>query len=497
MFKMDAAMPCALSQVSMVKIDPAMASALRILTVDSKGRVEKEDLNIYIHNRREEVGKKLQRCFEGSSVAKRWFDELADDDLYEEKDGKRQFAGAASAEEDARAAFARIQTTADPTEIVSAVEDFILSFCGFNDMQPLKAIAIVNALHFQYEVDLDNLMRIPLSLPSTGSAPTDAEKALFDDAYVASAELLLRCVVETSDGSLLASAFSPGLPMGKLLKLPVFVQFVMVLTNAVEAVWYQEALPNCPMAINFYASLLVDEAPVEEMIAGVRIVEVMEMSKGAKRGPEVTEWVSKMRKTGARVLLDDFDASHPGVDSSPDGLKVSVFINAFHTLQMSKTSLLPISEMQYVEKEAAKPFDMMDYYCSIVPKHQSGVQTLFMEGSENCTKSENPGPPLNFSEPKATTASAQVYRAAALALRASQPEGQVFQMFHQGGRALYEDEVFDEDACAMIEASGKPMAVARTSDAGTMAWMGQEAMRRALMRARPLVSGIVKIPPAL
>jgi len=120
-----------------------------------------------------------------------------------------------------------------------------------------------------------------------------------------------------------------------------------------------------------------------------------------------------------------------------------------------------------------------------------------MEGSENCTKAEIAGPPLNFSQPNATTASAHVYRGAAIALRASQPEGQVFQMFHQGGRALYEDEAFDEEACAMIEVSGKSMADARTKEAGTMAWMGQEAVRRASMRAGPLVSGIVKIPPAV
>merc|ERR1712224_967076 len=124
--------------------------------------------------------------------------------------------------------------------------------------------------------------------------PTDAEKALFDDASVGAAELLLRCVVETSDGGLLANAFSPGMPMGKLHKLPLLAQLVMVLTNAVEAVWYEEAVPTCPMGINVYASLLVDEAPVLQMVAGVHVVEIMEMTKGARRGLEVDEWVSRI-----------------------------------------------------------------------------------------------------------------------------------------------------------------------------------------------------------
>jgi len=67
-------------------------------------------------------------------------------------------------------------------------------------------------------------------------------------------------------------------------------------------------------------------------------------------------------------------------------------------------------------------------------------------------------------------------------------------MFHQGGRALYADEDFDEDTCAVIAACGKAMAAARTNDAGTAAWMGQEALRRASMQVRPLVCGVVKKP---
>jgi len=224
------------------------------------------------------------------------------------------------------------------------------------------------------------------------------------------------------------------------------------------------------------------------------------MTKGAKRGPEVDEWVGKIRETGATVLLDDFDAKHPGLGSKPDGIKACVFVNAFHSLQAFKNEpsgsssapLLPIKEMPYVEKERDNSFDLVDYYGSIVPKHQNGARVLVMEGSENCLKSEMPGPPLNFGEPKATLASAHVYQAAARALCASQPEGQSFQMLHQGGRALYDDEDFDEEARAVIEGSGKRMEAARTGDAGTMAWIGSEAVRRAAMQQRPSVCGIVK-----
>merc|ERR1712070_1341925 len=244
----------------------------------------------------------------------------------------------------------------------------------------------------------------------------------------------------------------------------------------------------------------------------------MEMTKGAKRSPDVDEWVGKIRETGATVVLDDFDATHPGVDSKPDGIKVSVFVNAFHSLQAFKNEpvehsappmpitgsnpfdlvpfappLLPIAEMPCMEKERVNPFDLVDYYGSIVPKHQSGARVLIMEGSENCLKSEIQGPPLNFGEPKATIASAHVYQAAARTLCASQPEGQSLQMLHQGGRALYDDEDFDEDACAVIAASGKQMAAARTGDAGTFSFIGSEAVRRASMKQRPLVCGVKKL----
>jgi hypothetical protein len=148
--------------------------------------------------------------------------------------------------------------------------------------------------------------------------------------------------------------------------------------------------------------------------------------------------------------------------------------------------------MPFVEKGQVNHFDVVDFYGSLVQKHQRGAQVLVMEGSENCLKSEIQGPPFNFSEPKATTASAHVYQAAARTLCANLPEGRSLQMLHQGGRALYDDEDFDEDASAVIAASGKQMAAARTGDAGTMAWIGTEAVRRAAMQQRPLVCGLVK-----
>lgn len=115
-----------------------------------------------------------------------------------------------------------------------------------------------------------------------------------------------------------------------------------------------------------------------------------------------------------------------------------------------------------------------------------------MEGSENCLKSEIQGPPFNFGEPKATIASAHVYQTAARTLCTSLLVGESLQMLHQGGRALYDDEVFDEEACAVIAACGKQMAAARAGDAGTIAWIGSEAVRRAAMQQRSLVCGVAK-----
>jgi len=466
-----------------------------LLNVEPGGTVTREDLEAYINARRETVAGRLQTALSSNDVAKEWFEKLGESELYEEKDGERKYMGDASAEEETKAALGRAKSAANEVEIVAAMEDLILCFCGFSVMRPLRARCIVNAVHFQFKVDVDQLLGTTYPLPSADGTPSDACKSLFDQANIGLAELLLRCVVETADGGLLANPFSPGMPMGKLLKLPLFAQFVMVLTNAVEAVWYQEGVPECPMGINLYASLLVPNAPVRELVEGVKVVEVMEMTKGAKRGQEVDDWVAQIRAGGAIVMLDDFDAKHPGLGSQPDGIKVSVFVNAFHSLQTFKNEppILPMGDLQKVEKEKTNPFDVVDYYGDIVPTHQSGVRLLVMEGSENCLKSEiSPGPPLNFGEPKATTASAHVYQAAARAMQKTQPEGQVFEMYHQGGRALYADEDFDAEASEVIAKSTKPMAAARTGDAGTMAWMGVEAVRRAGMQARLPVCGVMK-----
>jgi len=462
---------------------------MSILDVTPEGYVSAEALNVYVETRRTAVAERLQAALECSTVAKNWLQGFSKEDLFEEGDEHKYLGnsdGGEISKAEAMAALQRAKATTDTVEIVSAIEDFILSFCGFSAM---NAKSLVNAVHFQFVVDIDKLMSAPPSAPSADKTPTVSDKAIFDDAEVGMAELLLRAVVETADGNLLADPFSPGKAMGSLHRLPLLAQFVMVLTNAVEATWYQQAIPECDMAINLYASLLVDGAPVQQMVEGVRTVEVMEMTKGAKRGPDVVEWVKQIRDKGLVVLLDDFDSKHPGIDSSPDGFKVCVFANAFHSLQVFKDGGAP-TEMAVVDKEITNDMDLKDYYCSLVPKTQPNIKIVVMEGSENCLKSEaSPGPPLNFREPRATTASVQVYRAAAMALRAMQPE---VKMFHQGGRALYANEVFDDEASAIIRRSGKAMAAARAGDAGTMAWLGQEAVSRANMRVRPLVCGVVQ-----
>jgi hypothetical protein len=421
-----------------------------------------------------------------TSVAQGWLARFSMDELYEEVGGEWKYLGEASGEAQTLVAMQRAKATSDPVEMVLAVEDVVLNFCGF---QGIKTKFIANALHFQFGTDVDRLVDTTLTALTDAEGPSDSDKALFDDTQIVSAELLLRVVVETADGELVANPFSPGQPMGKLLKLPLFAQLVLVLTNAVEATLYQEELPDCPMAINVYASLLVEGAPVRQMVEGVQHVEIMEMTKGAKRGPEVVQCVQIMRRDlGCEVLLDDFECSHPGLDSEADGIKASVFINAFHTLQVFKEGSAEMKSMML--KEELNDKDFRDFY-SLVAKAQPRVRRLILEGSENCLKSEvTPGPPLNFGEPNATIASAHLCLAIAIFLRMLNPE---IKMCRQGGRALYSDEDFDAEASIVIAKCGVKMPAARTNQAGTMAWMGQEAVRRAGMKTRPLVCGIAKI----
>lgn len=462
---------------------------MAVLAVDAQGLVTVEALAAYTATRTEEVAKKLEVALQ-SGLTKSWYDSFSEEELYDSIGDEKKYLGEASGEAQTVAAVQKAKATADPREIVTAVEEVILNFCGF---QNIKTKYIANALHFQFDIDMDRLLGATPTALSDADAPSDVDKALFDEAEVVSAELLLRVIVETVDGALLANPFSPGQPMGKLLKLPLFAQLIMVFINAVEAVWYQQALPHCPVAINLYASLLVENAPVRQMVEGVQHVEVMEMTKGAKRGPEVVHWVKTIREFGSFVLLDDFDSSHPGVDSEPDGIKVSVFANAFHSLQVFNEGGIP-DELPSGEKEKLDDRNYRDFYAFLVPKAQPKVKRVVLEGSENCLKSEQtPGPPLNFGQPKATMASAHLCKAIAKALRAQNPE---IKMCRQGGRALYADEEFDAEASAVIAKSGKALAAARAGDAGTMAWMGQEAVRRAAMRMRPLVCGVQKTHPA-
>merc|ERR1719329_2065591 len=144
--------------------------------------------------------------------------------------------------------------------------------------------------------------------------------------------------------------------------------------------------------------------------------------------------------------------------------------------------------MTFVDKEHVNNMDFKDFYCSILPRMQPNIRKLVMEGSENCVKSDVKGPPLNFDHPKATLATAHVYQAAATSLRSREPEARMFQ---QGGRALYEDEDFDEATTEIILSLGMQMSMARKGHAGTLAWVGDEAQRRAALKVRPLVCGVV------
>jgi len=477
---------------------PAYTQQVDTLPVSATGVVVPEILEAYQIKRQRAIATHLTKMQDNDAVMA-WLDELSSDMLFNKTDGEPKYLGYQSSKdeavntrcrEEAVNSVSRAKEASTMVGRVAAMEDFIHFFCGFDTV---NAVCLVNAVHFQYEMDMSKLLSTRLPALSV-SDPTDASaRDLFDVSEVASAELLLRSIVKTTNNTLVANPMSPGLPMSFLLKLPMYAQLVMVLTNVVEATWYQEGLPDCPIAINLYASLLVDGAPVLDMVHGVHVVEVMELNKGAQRGLEVKSWVRRLRQHNIEVLLDDFDTNHPAADSDPDGIKVCVFANAFHSLQsMKEDGALNANgeplDVAFVDKEHVNNMDFKDYHCSILPKLQPHVRKLVMEGSENCLKSEEKGP-LSFDHPLATLATAHVYQVAARAMRSREPTARMFQ---QGGRALYEDEDFDEATKENIRSLGVPMPAARKGHAGTFAWIGDEAYRRAILQVRTRVCGVVK-----
>lgn len=413
------------------------------------------------------------------------------------------YAGDAKSESETRASVLAVQNSQSNEELVNNLEDFILKFCGFCNMSPSPAEYLTNGIHFQYETNIDKLMSTPLPLPAEVDSTPYEVKSIFDEATVFSAELLLRVVVKSVDGSVVvANPFSPGAPMGKLLKLPLLAQLHLVLINAVEAEFYQKEMPAIPMAINLYASILEVDSPVLDFVGNAEVVEIMEMTKGAKRAESVAAAASTLQQNGRVVLLDDFDASHPARDCAATGVKSSVFATAFHALQVIKndrgdgSALLPF-EGAPLPHDAASPraMNVCDYYGALVATIQPGARTLIVEGSENCIKSEvQPGPPLNYSEPRATLAVAHVYRAAALTMIGmAGGDAAGIRILQQGGRALYTDEAFDEDIMGTLASLGKPLPAAQGADAGTMAWLGTEAARRVQSRQRTAVCGVTRI----
>jgi len=467
----------------------------QVLAVSPSGVVNPGELQAYRSKRQRLIATRLEELH-GTEMVNKWFDELLPGNLFENGDEQKYLGNQSSKDEalnsdrkdKALRALQRAKAASTFDAKVAAMEDLIFFFCGFDIG---NAVCLINAVHFQFEVDVAKLLSTVLPALSAAESESALQiaRGIFDESNVSSAELLLRAVVQRDDGTLIASPFSPGMPMSFLLKLPLYAQLVMVLTNVVEATWYEEDIPNCPVSINLYASLLVDAAPILDLVKGVHVVEVMEMTKGAKRGPDVVTWVEELRNHNIKVLLDDFDPNHPAADSKPDGIKVCVFANAFHSRQAFKEDGAPL-DMSAVNKEHGNHMDFKDFYKVIVPKMQPCIKTLIMEGSENCLKSETKGPPLNFDEPKATLATAHVYQAAARALTVMEPS---IRMFQQGGRALYEWEDFDASTCELIQSLGIQMAMARRGHAGTLAWVGDEASRRAALKVRPLVCGVVLV----
>jgi len=123
--------------------------------------------------------------------------------------------------------------------------------------------------------------------------------------------------------------------------------------------------------------------------------------------------------------------------------------------------------MAVLEKAQINDMIFKDYYCSWVPK-KKGVKKLIMEGSENCLKAEvHQGPPLNFDEPRVTIVSAHVYQGSSKGNGCADPKP------------------------PDIQNLGKQLALAR-KEAGTMAWLGDEAKRRETMKVRPMACGVIR-----
>jgi len=463
---------------------------MALLQVSAQGVVSNAEE--YFGRRRVEVAARLTQLLSTSGVARLW---LADCTLATLTDAEGNYDGCAATRAEAEAALAAMAATRSAEEIVARTEDFLLHFCGFSTTTPKRTRYLSNGLHFQFEMSVAALVSLELPLPEDTDSAPQAVKTLFDDASICSAELLLRSITE--DG--VANPFSPGQPMGKLLKLPLFAQCVLVLINAVEAAWYQAELPGIPLAINVYASLMGADAPFAELVGNAPVIEVMELTKGCKRGDSVVAAANSLRAQGRVVLLDDFDAAHPAAGANASGIKVSVFANAFHSLQAWKNvaaggaALLPFAAAATeTGKARPQPFDVIDYYGQIIPAYQPTTSLIIMEGSENCLKSEvSPGPPLNFGQANAAVASAHVFKLAALTVASLTAEGEVPRLVHQGGRALYANESFDVEAQQVIAAVQKPLPAARAGDAGTMCWLGSEGLRRAAMASRLPVCGIV------
>lgn len=121
-----------------------------------------------------------------TDVGKRWFDSYTEEQLYEVVDGVRKYLGEPSGEAQTLAAVNRAKASSDPREIVRAVEEMVLNFCGF---QNIKTKCIANAVHFQFGINRQRVLSTPPTALSVAEGPSDADKALSDDAEVVSAEL--------------------------------------------------------------------------------------------------------------------------------------------------------------------------------------------------------------------------------------------------------------------------------------------------------------------
>jgi len=137
-----------------------------VLTLKPDGHVRFEDLQTYIEARQQAVAERLAKMMD-NIVVQRWFADFTEEFALYKEDGV-SYLGAASSEQQTKAALQQAKATSKASEIIAAMIDFILFFCGFDANNNAKCLT--NAVHFQYAVNVQQLLSMTIPPPSADDA---------------------------------------------------------------------------------------------------------------------------------------------------------------------------------------------------------------------------------------------------------------------------------------------------------------------------------------